>query len=65
MPGVSKIESKKIEEGRVSLKFQDGSFENLFWHVMFLMILMLACLILLHDPVPHPFLCIEESENQL
>ena len=26
---------------------------------------MFAYLILLHDPVPHPFLCIEEPENQL
>ena len=26
---------------------------------------MLAYLVLLHDPNPHPFLCIEEPENQL
>ena len=30
VPGISQIESKTTEEGRVLLKFQDGSFEDPF-----------------------------------
>ncbi len=67
VPGVSKVESKVTEEGRVLLKFQDGAFEDPFLarYVSDGTIKMLAYLVLLHDPAPHPLLCIEEPENQL
>lgn len=67
VPGMSKVESKVTEEGRVLLKFQDGSFEDPFLarYVSDGTIKMLAYLVLLHDPAPHPLLCIEEPENQL
>jgi predicted ATPase len=67
VPGISQIESKTTEEGRVLLKFQDGSFEDPFLarYVSDGTIKMLACLVLLYDPTPHPLLCVEEPENQL
>lgn len=67
VPGISKVESKVTEEGRVLLKFQDGAFEDPFLarYVSDGTIKMLAYLVLLHDPAPHPLLCIEEPENQL
>jgi predicted ATPase len=67
VPGISEIQSKQTEEGRILLKFQDGSFEDPFLarYVSDGTIKMLAYLVLLYDPVPHPLLCIEEPENQL
>ncbi|MBI3205297.1 MAG: AAA family ATPase [Myxococcales bacterium] len=67
IPGITKVESKVTEEGRVLLKFQDGSFEEPFLarYVSDGTIKMLAYLVLLLDPKPHPLLCVEEPENQL
>ena len=67
VPGISQVESKTTEEGRVLLKFQDGSFEDPFLarYVSDGTIKMLAYLTLLYDPKPHPLLCVEEPENQL
>lgn len=67
VPGISNIEAKTTEEGRVLLKFQDGSFEDPFLarYVSDGTIKMLAYLVLLYDPNPHPLLCVEEPENQL
>lgn len=67
VPGVSKVESKTTEEGRILLKFQDGAFEDPFLarYVSDGTIKMLAYLTLLYDPKPHPLLCVEEPENQL
>jgi len=67
VPGVIKVESKTTEEGRVLLKFKDGAFEDPFLarYVSDGTIKMLAYLVLLFDPTPHPLLCVEEPENQL
>lgn len=67
VPGVTQVEAKTTEEGRVLLKFKDGSFEDPFLarFVSDGTIKMLAYLVLLHDPQPHPLLCVEEPENQL
>lgn len=67
VPGISKVESKTTEEGRVLLKFQDGAFEDPFLarYVSDGTIKMLAYMTLLYDPTPHPLLCVEEPENQL
>lgn len=67
VPGIDRVDSKVTEEGRVLLKFKDGSFEDPFLarHVSDGTIRMLAYLVLLHDPKPHPLLCVEEPENQL
>ncbi len=67
VPGLRRVESKVTEEGRVLLKFQDGAFEDPFLarFVSDGTIKMLAYLVLLYDPAPHPLLCVEEPENQL
>ncbi|OOV31165.1 AAA family ATPase [Candidatus Synechococcus spongiarum] len=67
VPGITQVESKQTEEGRVLLKFQDEAFADPFLarHVSDGTIKMLAYLTLLYDPDPHPLLCVEEPENQL
>ncbi|MCD4824550.1 MAG: AAA family ATPase [Phycisphaerae bacterium] len=67
VPGVAKVEAKTSEEGRVLLKFQDGAFKDPFLarYMSDGTIKMFAYLVLLHDPSPHPLLCVEEPENQL
>lgn len=67
IPGITHVDAKTTEEGRVLLKFQDGSFEDPFLarYVSDGTIKMLAYLVLLYDPSPHPLLCVEEPENQL
>lgn len=67
VPGVVDVQAKTTEEGRILLKFKDGSFEEPFLakFVSDGTIKMLAYLILLYDPEPFPLLCIEEPENQL
>ncbi|MEN9891374.1 MAG: hypothetical protein RLY78_1669 [Pseudomonadota bacterium] len=67
VPGVTRVEAKTTEEGRVLLKFADGAFEDPFLarFVSDGTIKMLAYLVLLYDPLPHPLLCVEEPENQL
>ena len=67
VPGITSVDSKVTEEGRVLLRFQDGSFQDPFLarYVSDGTIKMLAYLVLLLDPNPHPLLCVEEPENQL
>jgi predicted ATPase len=67
VPGISNVEAETTVDGRIVLKFQDGSFKDPFIarYVSDGTIKMFAYLILLHDPSPHPLLCIEEPENQL
>jgi predicted ATPase len=67
IPGITRVESKVTEEGRVLLRFQDGAFEDPFLarHVSDGTITMLAYLVLLLDPEPYPLLCVEEPEKHL
>lgn len=67
VPGVSSVEAKATEDGRLVLRFQDGSFKDPFIarYVSDGTIKMFAYLVLLHDPAPHPLLAVEEPENQL
>lgn len=67
VPGVEKVEAMPTEDGRIVLKFKDGSFKDPFIarYVSDGTIKMFAYLILLNDPKPHNLLCIEEPENQL
>ncbi len=67
VPGVEKVEAVATEEGRIMLKFKDGAFVDPFIakYVSDGTIKMFAYLLLLHDPKPHPLLCVEEPENQL
>ena len=67
VPGVTAVEAKPTEDGRLVLRFQDGSFEDPFIarYVSDGTIKMFAYLVLLHDPKPHPLLAVEEPEKQL
>ena len=67
VPGVSRVEAKPTEDGRLVLRFQDGSFRDPFVsrYVSDGTIKMFAYLVLLYDPEPHPLLAVEEPENQL
>lgn len=67
VPGVSIVEPRQTEDGRLVLRFQDGSFKDPFIarHVSDGTIKMFAYLVLLNDPNPYPLLAIEEPENQL
>jgi predicted ATPase len=67
VPGVTRVEAKATEDGRLVLRFQDGSFKDPFIarYVSDGTIKMFAYLVLLYDPRPHPLLAVEEPENQL
>jgi predicted ATPase len=67
VPGVSHVEAKTTDDGRLVLRFQDGSFKDPFIarYVSDGTIKMFAYLVLLYDPKPHPLLAVEEPENQL
>lgn len=67
VPGVTEVEAKPTEDGRLVLRFQDGSFKDPFISrfVSDGTIKMFAYLVLLHDPKPFPLLAVEEPENQL
>lgn len=67
VPGVSDVKAVETDDGRIVLKFQDGSFSDPFIarYVSDGTIKMFAYLLLLHDPSPHALLCVEEPENQL
>lgn len=67
IPGISGVEAKTMDDGRVLLRFRDDSFESpiLARHISDGTMRMLAYLVLLHHPKPHPLLGVEEPENQL
>ncbi len=67
VPGISKVEARGTEDGRLILKFQDKAFKDPFIdrYVSDGTMKMFAYLTLLFDPKPHPLLCVEEPENQL
>ena len=67
VPGVSYVEAKPTEDGRLVLRFHDGNFVDPFIgrYVSDGTIKMFAYLVLLYDPTPHPLLAVEEPENQL
>lgn len=67
VPGVTKVDAKSTEDGRLVLRFQDGAFQDPFIarFVSDGTIKMFTYLVLLNDPKPFPLLAIEEPENQL
>lgn len=67
VPGVTKVEAQETQDGYIVLRFQDGEFKNPF-SAKFVSdgtIKMFMYLVLLHDPMRHALLCVEEPENQL
>ena len=67
VPGISAVDPELTQDGYLILRFRDGTFKTPFLdrYVSDGTIKMFAYLVLLHDPRPHPLLCIEEPENQL
>lgn len=67
VPGVNEITTQDTVDGRLVLQFGNGIFKDPFIDrfVSDGTLKMFAYLVLLNDPSPHPFLCVEEPENQL
>ncbi len=67
VPGITSVQPLLMDDGYLTLRFQDGSFKTPFLdrYVSDGTIKMFAYLVLLYDPRPHPLLCVEEPENQL
>ena len=67
IPGIDKIGTEKTNDGRLLLCFNDKGFKNPFFspQVSDGTLKIFAYLLLLEDPNPPPFLCIEEPENGL
>jgi predicted ATPase len=65
--GVENIEVNLTDDGRLLMRYKDGAFIDPFIdkNVSDGTVKMFAYLILLHDPLPHPILCVEGPENQL
>ncbi|MEI6207839.1 MAG: AAA family ATPase [Desulfuromonadales bacterium] len=67
IPGIKSIDTTVTEDKRVLLRFNDGSFSDPFFAQQMSdgTLKMFAYLLLLEDPDPPPFICIEEPENGL
>lgn len=67
IPGVEKISTAKSLDGRLLLQFNDRGFQEPFYAQQMSdgTLKVFAYLLLLEDPSPPPFLCIEEPENGL
>ena len=67
IPGIDKIDTEKTNDGRLLLRFNDKGFDDPFYSQQMSdgTLKVFAYLLLLEDPVPPPFLCIEEPENGL
>ena len=67
IPDMSKVEAFQTEDGYVQLRFWDKNFSEPFWvrDMSNGTVKLFTYLVLLYDPKPYPFLCVEEPENQL
>ena len=67
IPGISKIKTEPTADGRLLLQFNDKGFRDPFYSQQMSdgTLKVFAYLLLLEDPSPPPFLCIEEPENGL
>jgi predicted ATPase len=67
IPGIHNIDTTRTEDGRLLLRFNDGSFRDPFLAQQMSdgTLKVFAYLLLLEDPEPAPFICIEEPENGL
>lgn len=67
IPGVISIDTKVTDDKRVLLRFNDGAFTDPFFAQQMSdgTLKTFAYLLLLEDPDPPPFICIEEPENGL
>ncbi len=67
IPGIQKIDTKKTDDGRLLLRFNDRGFQDPFFAQQMSdgTLKMFAYMLLLEDPDPAPFICVEEPENGL
>lgn len=67
IPGIDQIDTEKTNDGRLLLRFNDKGFQDPFYSQQMSdgTLKIFAYLLLLEDPSPPPFLCIEEPENGL
>jgi predicted ATPase len=67
IPGIDKIDTEKTSDGRLLLRFNDRGFQDPFYAPQMSdgTLKVFAYLLLLEDPTPPPFICIEEPENGL
>ncbi len=67
VPGVNRIDTERSPDGRLLLRFNDKGFEDPFYAQQMSdgTLKVFAYLIMLEDPSPPAFICIEEPENGL
>ena len=67
IPGIENIDTHKSADGRLLLRFNDKGFKDPFYSQQMSdgTLKVFAYLLLLEDPDPAPFICIEEPENGL
>lgn len=67
IPGIDRIDTRKTDDGRLLLRFNDKGFKDPFYAQQMSdgTLKVFAYLLLLDDPNPPPFLCVEEPENGL
>ena len=67
VPGIDKIDTQRSEDGRLLLRFNDRGFVDPFYAQQMSdgTLKLFAYLLLMEDPNPPPFICIEEPENGL
>ncbi|WP_337261747.1 MULTISPECIES: AAA family ATPase [unclassified Serratia (in: enterobacteria)] len=67
IPGIDRIDTERTNDGRLLLRFNDKGFQDPFYSQQMSdgTLKVFAYLLLLADPTPPPFLCIEEPENGL
>ena len=67
IPGIEKIDTEKTADGRLLLRFNNKGFTDPFYAQKMSdgTLKVFAYLLLLEDPTPPPFICIEEPENGL
>ena len=67
IPGVESIGTQQSPDGRLLLRFNDRGFTDPFYAQQMSdgTLKVFAYLLMLEDPEPPPFICIEEPENGL
>ncbi len=67
IPGIKSIDTKITDDKRILLRFNDGAFSDPFFAQQMSdgTLKIFAYMLLLEDPDPPPFICIEEPENGL
>ena len=67
IPGIDRIDTLRSPDGRLLLRFNDKGFDDPFYAQQMSdgTLKLFAYLLLLEDPTPPPFVCIEEPENGL